>query len=247
MTTSPIALAERRKTQRHGCTLPVAWRLLGNRDLRFGEAPLKDISCDGLSLQVDQICSKNAVIIVQFAAEEPAFAEPMLLQARWCKELPPDTESDMPVYQIGCSFAQPLLDQDLQALLAAPRSTAIPSPPRKKRSAKASSDLWRIGSPSEKRSALRRGGSTVRVALYWAEKDRTLEATVVDRSLKGLGIVVNHRFTRGTLLTVQPSYVRGGSCSVEVEVRHCRQKGKQWFLGCQFLKPPLSNVLILLG
>jgi hypothetical protein len=49
------------------------------------------------------------------------------------------------------------------------------------------------------------------------------------------------------LLTVRPRDAHANIPSVQVEVRNCRQKGKEWFLGCHFLHSPPANVLMLLG
>ena len=248
MTTTRIRPGERRKAERHQGRLKIAWRVLGNRHLHFGEAPLKDIGADGLCLQVDQPCPKGAVVIIQFQELGGAFAEPMLLQVQWCKELPL-VGSSSSAYLVGCSFTAPLADKDLKTLLAAANHAATTLASRKEMPVKATSSSYPplLGSKSDKRAVLRRGGFAVRVTLSCSEEGTTIEASVVNRSLKGLGILVSHPFPPGTPLTVQPSDIRGGSRSVQVEVRNCRQKGKGWFLGCRFLQAPPANVLMLLG
>jgi PilZ domain len=248
MTITQTKSAERRKAERHGRSLQIAWRVLGNRHLRFGEAALKDIGTDGLALKVDQFCPKGTVVILQFAEAAERCAEPMLLKAEWSSELKP-TEAGIPTYLMGCSFISPLLDKDLKALLASVKnSTAAPAPP-KEAPAKtpARLDPFLVGSASEKRSLLRRGGLAVRVVLCRTARDTPVEASVVDRSLKGLGILIHRPFTRGTLLNVRPRDAHEKTSSVQVEVRNCRQKGKQWLLGCHFLHTPPANVLIHLG
>jgi hypothetical protein len=35
--------------------------------------------------------------------------------------------------------------------------------------------------------------------------------------------------------------------AVQVQVRNCRQQGKQWHIGCQFRSTPAANVLMLFG
>jgi hypothetical protein len=248
MTTTPTKSAERRKAERHGCSLRISWRVLGNRHLRFGEAALKDIGTNGLALQVDQFCPKGTVVIVQFPEAVECFAEPMLLQADWSSELQP-SGAGTPTYLVGCSFTSPLREQDLKALLASAKNvTAAPAPPREApANTPARLDPFLVGSASEKRSVPRRGGLTVRVLLCRAEGGTPIEAAVIDRSLKGLGILVHRSFTRGTLLKVRPRDAHEKTLSVQVAVRNCRQKGKQWFLGCRFLQTPPANVLMLLG
>jgi hypothetical protein len=248
MTTIQTKSAERRKAQRHGRGLRICWRVLGNRHLRFGEAALKDIGTDGLALKVEQPCPKGTVVIVQFAGAEGPFAEPMLLQAEWSSELPP-ADAGAPTYLVGCSFTSPLPEKDLKALLASVKhAAATPARPvEAPAKTPASVDPFLTGSASEKRSVHRRGGLTVRVVLCRAEGGAPVEASVVDRSLKGLGILIHRPFTRGTLLNVRPRDAHEKTSSVQVEVRNCRQKGKQWFLGCHFLHAAPANVLMLLG
>jgi hypothetical protein len=243
--TSSTKSAERRKAGRQVRSLRICWRALGNRHLRFGQADLKDIGTQGLALQVDQDCPKGTVVIVQFEAAA-CFAEPMLLRAEWSREVHP-TSGGTKTYLLGCSFTSPFSEKDLQALMAsvkdAPAAPALSTgaPPA------AGSDPFLMVSASEKRSLARRGGLTVPVTLCRAAGSPLVEASVVDRSLQGLGIVIHRPFTRGTLLKVRPRHAPEKMPSVQVEVRNCRHKGKQWLLGCRFLEAPPANVLILLG
>jgi hypothetical protein len=248
MTTTQTRSTERRKAERHGRSLRICWRVLGNRHLRFGEAALKDIGTDGLALKVDQFCPKGTVVIIQFAEAAGRFGEPMLLQAEWSSELP-SAQAGTPTYLMGCSFTSPLPEKELKALLASIKNAAAAPSLPKDSPAKTSAgvDPFMVGSASEKRSVLRRGGLTVRVVLSRAGGGTPVEASVVDRSLKGLGILIHRPFTRGTLLNVRPRDAHEKTSSVQVEVRNCRQKGKQWFLGCHFLHTAPANVLMLLG
>ncbi len=117
MTNAETTPGDRRKTARHAGSWKVAWRALGNRHLHFGEASVKDIGTDGLALNVDHFCPKGAVVIVQFEKLGPAFAEPLLLQAQWCREVPLRGSGNS-AYLVGCSFAAPLANKDLYPLLA---------------------------------------------------------------------------------------------------------------------------------
>ena len=87
----------------------------------------------------------------------------------------------------------------------------------------------------------------MRVSLCRADGGTPVEGSVVDRSLKGLGILSPRPFTRGTLLNVRPLGAHEQTSTVQVQVRNCRQKSKQWFLGCHFQQTPPANVLMLLG
>jgi hypothetical protein len=245
MITPQTKSVERRKAGRQARSLKISWRVLGNRDFRLGEAALKDISTDGLALQVDQLCRKGTVVIVQFEGVEERFAAPMLLQAKWCRELRV-TKAGMSTYLVGCAFSSPLPEKELKALLASARN-APASPVAAPAKTPAKSDPFLAGSASEKRSVPRRGGLTVGVVVCRADGGTPVEATVVDRSLKGLGILIPRPLTRGTILKVRPRDAHGKTPAVEVQVRNCRQKGNQWLVGCYFLHTPPANVLMLLG
>jgi hypothetical protein len=237
--TIPKTQSDRRKAGRQAHSLRMSWRMLGSRDLRFGGAALKDIGTDGLALQIDRPCPKGTVVIVQFEGA----AEPMLLRAEWASELQP-TQAETMTYLIGCSFASPLGEKDLKTLLTSIKNAAPALP---KQTINPIADPFLMGSASEKRSLARRGGLIVPVVMRRAIGGSPLEASVVDRSLKGLGILSHRTFARGTLLNVRPRDAYEKNVSVQVEVRNCRQKGNQWLLGCNFLSPPTGYVLMLLG
>ncbi len=242
MTTSKTITAERRKVKRHARSLRVSWRQLGNRDFHFGEAALKDIGTEGLALQVDRRCPKGTVVIVRF---DGAADEPLLLQATWSSELPNKTGT--PTFLMGCSFTSPLPEKNLKALLESAQKAA--AAPRIDAPAKPlpQVDPFLVGSAHEKRSLVRRGGLTVPVVVCYAEGGTPVEAAVVDRSMKGLGILVRLPFTRGTALKVRPRDTHDKSLAVQVQVRNCRQKGNEWFVGCHFTNTPSATVLMLLG
>ncbi len=216
--------------------------MLGNRHFRFGEAALKDMGTNGLALQVDESCAKGTIVIIQFEGSD----EPLLSQAAWCTELP-STSTGTSTYLLGCAFTSPLLQKDLKVLLEAAKNVATLRPKDKPTTAAVEVDPFVMGSAHEKRSLVRRAGMTVPVVLCRADGGTRVEGSVVDRSLKGLGILSNLPFTRSTLLQVRPRNAHEKTPSVHVQVRNCRQKGKQWLLGCQFTQPPTANVLMLFG
>jgi hypothetical protein len=248
MTNALTRSPERRKSPRQAPRLRVSWRVLGNRHMRFGEAALKDIGTCGLALHVDQLCPVGTVVIVQFEGVAEEFAEPMLLQAAWSNE-PPRKNDEPATYLLGCSFTTPLGADHLTGLLEAARKAA--AAPAVTRTAPARTpaqwDPFLVGSAGDKRKVVRRQGMTVPVVVCRAGGSTPVEASVVDRSLKGLGILVRVPIPRGTLLKVRPGSAHDKTLTVEVLVRNCRQKGKQWLIGCQFPHTPPANVLMLLG
>ena len=253
MTTTDAKAAERapeRPAKQR--SLRISWRVLGNRHLRFGEAALKDIGTNGLALQVDQ----------SLRAKEP-WSSCSSEQRRvtivpspcCCKPSGPanqaaDEGRDAPAYLVGCSFTSPLTEKELQAAAGGGQESsgcAAAPPPEAPAKTPAQLDPFLVGSAGEKRSQLRRGGVTVPVVVCRAVGGKPVAALVVDRSMKGLGLLMPVPFTRGTLLKVRPRDAHEKIPSVQVEVRNCRQKGNQWLVGCHFLHPPSVDVLMLLG
>jgi hypothetical protein len=233
----PETTAERRKAQRHRPHARVSWRVLGDRDSR-GTAELKDISTHGLALIADRSCKAGTVLVVEL--QGAADAEPMLLRAEWVKQQSGNK------WQIGCSLTSSLTEQELRAFFKAAQTAAEQPAPAESR-AKPTADPFVVGSVRERRAAPRRSGLAVPVLLSRAEGGVRMEAFVSDRSLTGLGILIHLPFARGTQLTVRPRNGNDKSPSVKLQVRTCRQKGKHWLLGCQFLKSPPANVLLLFG
>lgn len=233
---------ERRKAARQPRSLRISWRLLGNRDFHFGAAALKDIGTDGLALQVDQLCSRGTIVIVQFEGTD----EPLLLQTAWSNEIPP-ANGGAAAYLMGCAFTSPVLEEDLQALLEKAKKAATLPKAKAVAAAPAAADPFLAGSAHEKRSMVRRAGLTVPVVLCRASGGTPIEAAVVDRSLKGLGILTDVHFARGSFLHVRLKDARERAASVEVQVRNCRQRGKQWLVGCHFPQSPPAHVIIQFG
>jgi hypothetical protein len=249
MSTIPNRTAERRKAARLPRSLRISWRLLGNRDFRFGEAALKDISTTGMALQVDQSCGKGSLIIVQFDGTGDRCGEPILLRTEWAREADraPDGTA---TYLVGCSFTSPFTEKELKALLDSARSAPPPQPSAPKAApAKAHppSDPFLMGGKGEKRTLVRRAGVVVAIAMCRADGGARIDATVVDRSVRGIGILSPLPFTRGSLLKVRPCAASEKIPFVQVQVRNCRQKGKQWHIGCDFSHSPPMDLLMLFG
>jgi hypothetical protein len=100
----------------------------------------------------------------------------------------------------------------------------------------------------EKRAALRRPGNPVPVLI--SDAPATAEpyyGWVLDRSVGGLRLTVETAVATGTILSLRPTNAPETAPWVQVEVRHCHQDGKNWELGCQFLKTPSWGVLLLFG
>lgn len=70
---------------------------------------------------------------------------------------------------------------------------------------------------------------------------------VVDRSLGGMCISVDHEIEAGTVLKVRPNSAPPSSPWVELRVQGVRPKDGGFDLGCEFLRTPTWEVLLQFG
>jgi len=108
-------------------------------------------------------------------------------------------------------------------------------------------DPYQLGSSTEQRKTLRRGGNPVQI--YFAppeSKDRALTGWVVDRSMGGLCLTLPEEQAADTILAVTPVNAPM-SPWVDIVVRSCRPSKEGFEVGCQFVKPPPWAVLLLFG
>ncbi len=96
---------------------------------------------------------------------------------------------------------------------------------------------------ADRREYPRRRGSPAPVLIKDA-KDQ-YHGWILDRSSKGMRLETTIPFAPGTILQVSPLNAPRPAPWVEVEVRYCRQQGKEVHLGCQFTKIPTWNILLL--
>jgi hypothetical protein len=110
-------------------------------------------------------------------------------------------------------------------------------------------DPFVYGSATEKRIALRRRGNPVKVLISDADAVALpQEGWILDRSVGGLCLQVEKGAVPvGTVLSVRSCSAPKCTPWTQVEVRSCRQEGSAWELGCQFVKTPSWNVLLLFG
>lgn len=111
-----------------------------------------------------------------------------------------------------------------------------------------STDPFDVGAKKERRAALRRRGNAI--GIHIAEEDSTIRpraAWVIDRSSHGLCLATGRAYPEGTPLSVRATHAPESTPWVQVLVRNCRQSGKDWELGCQFVQSPPWSVLLLFG
>jgi hypothetical protein len=127
------------------------------------------------------------------------------------------------------------------------------APERPKRAGKAApgepDDPFIQGSKTERRTSLRRRGTEVEVKLRDGEAQEELgTAWVVDRSMGGLCLMTPENFEKGMVLSVRTLNAPETIPWIQVEVRSCRNLNRGGYeLGCQFVRPPTWNILLLFG
>src|SRR5262249_26555602 len=104
------------------------------------------------------------------------------------------------------------------------------------------------GGSSGRRSALRRGGNPVAILISDAEtRAKPSPGFVIDRSTGGLCLSVPEPVVEGTILSVRTSNAPETIPWVQLEVKNCRLVGREYELGCQFVRTPPWSVLLLFG
>jgi hypothetical protein len=105
-----------------------------------------------------------------------------------------------------------------------------------------------IKSAQDRRTNLRRAGNSVSVFISDADaRKEPWQGWVIDRSAGGLCITTEQIIPAGTILSVRSSNASTGIPWVQVEVKNCRFVGKEYELGCQFVKTPPWSVLLMFG
>ena len=109
-------------------------------------------------------------------------------------------------------------------------------------------NLRRSPPPPERRLSLRRPGNPVRVQVVGVDaSQKPWEAWVVDRSSGGLRLAVPKPVAVGARLQVRTMHDPACSPWVQLCVRGCWQREDLWVVGCQFVRLPPMNVLLLFG
>jgi hypothetical protein len=108
-------------------------------------------------------------------------------------------------------------------------------------------DPFVSGSPDEKRQAFRRGNRLTKVFISAAAVAEPFKGWVLDRSVHGLGLLLDKPIPKGAILKVRPAEAPADTPDVEVRVRWCKAKDAQWELGCAFVRSPACSVLLLFG
>jgi hypothetical protein len=104
------------------------------------------------------------------------------------------------------------------------------------------------GSATENRKAFRRQGNPVEVLVVNQQSQAApFKGYVIDRSVGGLGLLLEGPIESGTLLTVRPVNAPHIAPWVEIVVRSSRESNPGWEIGCQFVKTPPWSILLMFG
>jgi hypothetical protein len=100
----------------------------------------------------------------------------------------------------------------------------------------------------DKRRSLRRGGNPVPVLITDSlNTGEPLQGLVLNRSRGGLFLSVPRKIEVGRVLALRTPDFPDLVASVHVRVRHCKQRGEAWRIGCQFMEELPWSVLLLFG
>lgn len=111
----------------------------------------------------------------------------------------------------------------------------------------ATPDPFHWGGFGERRTSIRRQGVLLKVAVADAHPQELEHGWVLDRSMGGLGLSLSKPLELGTILKVRPHGAGDVAGWVEVTVRSCQAKNEHWKVGCQFVRTPPWNILLMFG
>jgi hypothetical protein len=104
------------------------------------------------------------------------------------------------------------------------------------------------GSDRERRSAPRRQGNPVPLLITPAGSEgEPLRGLILDRSLGGVRLSLDQEVREGAVLRLRPGDGFGEAPWVEARVVHSLRVNGHWEAGCQFLRTPSWNVMLLFG
>lgn len=100
----------------------------------------------------------------------------------------------------------------------------------------------------ERRASLRRAGNPIPVLITDAKAEADpIPGWVLDRSTGGLCMSVEVEVEAGTVLSVRTKNAPESIPWWQIEVKNCRKNGREYELGCQWVRTPPWSVLLLFG
>lgn len=236
---------EGRAWVRYSCEAAIAFQPLESRkDGTWLPARVANLSAKGIGLVLDTPMQRGAILSVLLEGTGDRFSRPVLVRVVRATERPAGG------WQLGCTFAIPLGEDELRALLPSGDrlAAAPPQPPRAPTSQRRgrpadTHDPFLQGSKDERRVFPRRRISVPVTISYGSAWEKSLEAQAIDTSLGGLRLLTRHPFGRGSILRVRSTKMPGRIPSVEVRVKSCTPQQTKWVVATQFLQQPPSEVL----
>jgi hypothetical protein len=109
-------------------------------------------------------------------------------------------------------------------------------------------DPFEVGSAMERRLAARRVGRHVRVYVSDASaKAPPFDGWVLDRSIGGVCLSLGRQVPPETILSIRAYNAADTIPWTQVRVLRCQSQGNHYQLGCQFLRTPPFNAMMLFG
>jgi hypothetical protein len=109
-------------------------------------------------------------------------------------------------------------------------------------------DLAYLQTAPERRTSVRRWGNPVEVQiLSRLTSANLLRGVIINRSTGGLAILVDDAYDQGDILTVRAAQAPPDVSGVDVEVRSCREAGRNWVIGCKYTETPAWNAVAWFG
>lgn len=237
--------AEGRAWIRYTCDSAISFQPLESRkDGTWRPARVTNISAKGLGLVLDVPAQRGAIFCVILEGPANRFSQPVLVRVVRAKE------QSGGGWHVGCTFAIPLDEDELLALLppgnplqaAAEQRRQAPAP-QELRLAAATHDPFLQGSVNERRTFPRRRISAPVLIACGSAGEATHEAHAIDTSLGGLRLLTRRPFGRGTMLRVRSTKAPARVPSVEVRVKSCNPQQSKWVIATQFLHQPTAEIL----
>jgi hypothetical protein len=128
------------------------------------------------------------------------------------------------------------------------RSRHAAWPPQTDETGSTPADPFEEGSASERRTAARRAGRHVRVYISDAKAESpSFEGWVIDRSLGGVCVTLGRQVPPDTILSIRAYNAADTIPWTQVRVLRCQSQGTHFQIGCQFLRTPPWNAMMLFG
>ena len=239
--------ADRRAWVRYECKGDIAFQPLVERKAgTWRPAQVGNISAKGIGLTLKAPLERGSILSVKLEGAAKRFSQPLLVR------VVRSVQRSGGVWHLGCTFAIPLGEEELRALLRLDNAVQTARENKKRdrpedKSPPPTHDPFLHGSASERRTYHRRRVATSIVVAYGTAFEKTQEGLAIDASIGGLKLLTREPLGRGTILRVRNVKAPHSVPSVEVRVKSCRPQQSMWVVGTQFLHTPPSDVMLHFG